>query len=105
MVSAQSKVDILLDCILWECERDACSLCDHFLVLTYRKMDVLLKIIGISFRRKCNIHREFVVPQDYAQGLKKHILAALYRSVALLPVIVYLQTVQCIPSWIIMTEH
>lgn len=84
-MSAQSKLDILLDCILRVYARYVCSLCDHHFVLSYRGMEVVDKKNNWHLIcKKCNIHREFIVPQDDAWGLlKKHILAALYRSVPL----------------------
>lgn len=85
-MSAQSKLDILLDCILRVYARYVCPLCDHHFVLSYRGMEVVDKkiIIGISFVRNVIFIENSLFLKMMPGGFKKkHILAALYTSVPL----------------------
>lgn len=61
-LSAQSKLDILLDCILAVYEGDVRRFCDHHFVLTYRGMEVVDKNNWHLIWKEYDIQREFIVP-------------------------------------------
>lgn len=73
-MSAQIKLDTPLDYILGMHERDACSLCDHHFVGTYRGMG----IIGISFGRNAIFTEKSLFLKMKPKGLKKAHLGSLF---------------------------